>query len=249
MELSWSTFLLEILNFLVLVWLLRRFLFRPVLRVIDERQAAIDAVSARVRDKERAANRLAEDYDARLQSWESEREGLRRALGDELRADRERLFTQLNSDLEAERTRQRAVAERAAREETLRAEAAAISHASTFASRLLQRMTCPELEARLIALAVEDLQAVPAARRTEIRDSLRDSRGPLAITSAYPLREAHKAALSAAIAALKDGGTEVTFSTDPALIAGIRVSIGSWTLRANLADELQAFSNAPGIAT
>ena len=43
MELNWSTFLLEIINFLVLVWILKRFLYQPVLDVIARRRKAIEA--------------------------------------------------------------------------------------------------------------------------------------------------------------------------------------------------------------
>ena len=39
MEFDWTTFALEALNFLVLVWLLKRFFYRPVLAVIEARRA------------------------------------------------------------------------------------------------------------------------------------------------------------------------------------------------------------------
>ena len=42
MELSWPTFFLEIINFLVLVWILKRFLYKPVLEAIAHRKAVID---------------------------------------------------------------------------------------------------------------------------------------------------------------------------------------------------------------
>ena len=37
MELDWSTFALEIINFLALLWILKRFLYRPILAVVAER--------------------------------------------------------------------------------------------------------------------------------------------------------------------------------------------------------------------
>ena len=43
MELNWTTLILEIVNFLILVWILKHFLYRPVLRVIEERRAGIAA--------------------------------------------------------------------------------------------------------------------------------------------------------------------------------------------------------------
>ncbi len=51
MELDWSTFLLQIINFLVLVWILNRFLYQPVMKVIAERKAAVEKTLA---DSERA---------------------------------------------------------------------------------------------------------------------------------------------------------------------------------------------------
>ena len=41
MEVDWFTVIAQILNFLVLVWLLKRFLYKPVLNAIDEREKKI----------------------------------------------------------------------------------------------------------------------------------------------------------------------------------------------------------------
>jgi len=46
LELSWSTFLLEIINFLVLVWILKHFLYKPVLDVIARRRSGIEKTLA-----------------------------------------------------------------------------------------------------------------------------------------------------------------------------------------------------------
>ena len=43
MELSGSTFVLEIINFLILVWILKRFLYKPVLGVIAKRRKSMTA--------------------------------------------------------------------------------------------------------------------------------------------------------------------------------------------------------------
>ena len=46
MPIDWSTLLLQLVNFLVLAWLLQRLLFRPVRRVIEERRRVTEAVLA-----------------------------------------------------------------------------------------------------------------------------------------------------------------------------------------------------------
>lgn len=41
MDFDWTTFILEIINFLILIWILKHFLYRPVLKVISERRSGI----------------------------------------------------------------------------------------------------------------------------------------------------------------------------------------------------------------
>ena len=42
MELSWSTFILEVINFIVLVFILKHFFYKPVLNAIARRRESID---------------------------------------------------------------------------------------------------------------------------------------------------------------------------------------------------------------
>ena len=41
MQINWFTVIAQILNFLILVWLLKRFLYKPILNAIDEREKKI----------------------------------------------------------------------------------------------------------------------------------------------------------------------------------------------------------------
>ncbi len=246
MALDWPTFLLQIANFLVLIWLLKRFLYQPVLKVIEARQAAIDGAVAEARYKETAAETLAAQYESRLKVWEQEREKARAGLREEISAERERLLADLRRSLDEERTRARAVEEKAQREQAQRAEAAALDQAGTFLSRLLQRLAGPELEAKLVAVALEDLAALDGESRTALRTALRDGGGQVNVATAYALPENLRAALREALAPLLGREPELAYGADPALLAGVRITLGPWTLRANLADELKAFSNAGG---
>ena len=60
MEMDWSTFILEIINFLILVWILKRFLYRPILEVIARRREGVEKTlsEARARSFERSIPRL-----------------------------------------------------------------------------------------------------------------------------------------------------------------------------------------------
>ncbi len=87
MELSWTTFILEIINFLVLVWVLKRLFYAPVKRVIAERRAAVEKTLRDAESSKREAQELQSKYEGRLREWEMEKERqkeeFRKELGEE----------------------------------------------------------------------------------------------------------------------------------------------------------------------
>ena len=126
MELDWTTFALEILNFLVLVWVLKRLLYRPVLKVIADRKAEIQN---RLSDAERLreeAQSLREQYENRQAEWNREKDTVRNRMVEEVNAERGRRLTALQASLEEEREKARAVNERRLADLTRQAEHAAI---------------------------------------------------------------------------------------------------------------------------
>lgn len=244
MELNWSTFSLEIINFLVLVWILKRFLYRPVLDLIARRKAGIDKSVAEAQDLRREAQSLQEQYEHRFAEWEREKEKARARLRDDLEAERARLQARLLASLEEEREKARALEEHRAADLERRNEEAALAYAATFAARLLSRVAGPELEGRLVDLVVEELAGLTPEKRQALRDSLSETKRSPAVTSAYPLGEKQRAELAQALAQFLGRQITCEFGEDRRLLAGLRIAMGAWVLKANLQDELKFFAEA-----
>ena len=107
MELSWTTFVLEIINFLVLVWILKRFLYKPVLKVIARRQAGIEKRLSDAEALHADAEKLQIQYEGRLADWEQERQQARESLARELDTERTRKMEELQTALKQEREKAR----------------------------------------------------------------------------------------------------------------------------------------------
>ena len=76
MEIEWFTFAAQIINFVILVALLKRFLYGPVLRMMDQREQRI---AERMNDAERTrreADEEAEQLRRQQQQLEHQRETL-----------------------------------------------------------------------------------------------------------------------------------------------------------------------------
>ncbi|MGA8050640.1 MAG: F0F1 ATP synthase subunit B, partial [Burkholderiales bacterium] len=86
MQIDTTSFILQLVNFAVLVWILHRFLYRPVLAAIDRRRAAIDKSMSDAKSVREEADRLRSQFEGRLADWERERVKGRSALEAELAA-------------------------------------------------------------------------------------------------------------------------------------------------------------------
>jgi len=244
MEFDWTTFALEVLNFLVLVWLLKRFFYRPVLAVIEKRQAESEKIITDAEAARHEAEALKTQYRAYLAQADKERAAARAKLDEEIAAERARRLAALEVEITEERKRREALAAREKSELEQALERQAVAIAARFATRLLDRLAGPELEARLAGLALSELDSQPADKLEALRAALRDSGGSIKLVSAWPLDAARRAAFTEKLGQLAGRAISPEFSEDAMLKAGICIMAGSWVLMANLRDELNFFSGA-----
>ncbi len=244
MTLDWSTFLLEILNFLVLVWLLKRFLYRPVLEVIEQRKARVEKGLQDAQASQEQAQTLREQYERRRAEWQKEQEHARAQLHTEIEAERQKQMAALRTAMEDERERRRLLQTRQEATRASQVQAQALVQAGAFAGRLLARVAGPETEARLAAMLIEELGQLPETRVADLRRAASEQSGPVRVTSVYPLPDETRAALVAALEKLLTQRPQVEFGEDDNLVAGLRVAVGPWVLRANVQDELELFVHA-----
>jgi F-type H+-transporting ATPase subunit b len=243
MAFDWTTFLLEILNFLVLVWILKRFLYGPVLAVLDARRQRLQDEAAKAEGLQRQAAELKAGYESRLADWEKEREARRRQLEDELAQARvaglEDLKKSLN-DAEA-KARARGDAMAASRDAAMARQAAADAYGA--AAAMLTSLASPQLTARLATLFVDDLATLPDEELTPLRRAAAalEPGETIDVASAHALDSAERDRITAALAQAAGRPLPATFHEAPELVAGLRAAVGECLLHANLADELAFF--------
>jgi len=242
-DLDWTTFILEIINFLVLVWILQRFLYRPVMNVVARRRAAITQDLEQAHTTQNEAASLKEQYENRLNDWQKEREDARKQLHAEIEAERQKLLEQLQAELAEQRRKEQVLAER--RNESLLREAQqqALSLSEQFAAKLLARLAGPAVEGSLLDMLLEDLAALPEERLKTLKDAQRKAQATVQVLSAFPLNNQQRQRLAEALEKLLSGQVTCEFSEDSTLLAGIEIHIGAQRLHATLKEELRFFGD------
>ena len=243
MGIDWTTFLLEAVNFAILVWILQRFLYRPVLRIVRERRSAIEAEMEGARKLRAEADALLASGRSAQQAWERERESRLERLAEDMQRERTRRQEELEAALELEREKARAVETRRLEEQARQAERRALEQAAGFAARLLEALAGPEMEQRLTRLFLDQIGALPAERVQSIRATLPEGEDLLPrVLSAYVLEPEQRERITRALWTMLGQEVPVRFEERADLFAGLQVHLGYWVLGANLRDELKYFA-------
>jgi F-type H+-transporting ATPase subunit b len=241
-ELSWTTFILEAINFLVLVWLLKRLFYAPVKRAIEARRAAVEKTLHDAESGRSEAGGLKSKYEGRLREWEKEKERQREEFRKELNEERLRQLKLVEIAVASEREKTEAQEEKKAAERRANDEKEAMNQALEFISRLLSEVASPELEGKIVDLVTSRVSSAPVEdlRMNGLHSG--DHGAAVQVRSAYSLTEQQRDALSAALKHRVGAEVPIVFDVNQKLLAGLEIVVGSYVLRANLRDELEYFS-------
>lgn len=242
MELSWSTFALEIINFLVLVWLLKRFLYKPVMNVIAQRQARVEGQLNEAKSLKQQAEQLKQQYETRLETWEKEKQQARVQFQQQLdmeKANQEKVFKQKL----AQQHEKAAVLQRRHEEQLQKkVEADAMQQAAEFASHLLAQASGQALETRLLEMLMRDLELLPAADIDKLQQQWGTPSHSVSVSSVYQISHEHQQNLETLLHRIFGADINIDYTQDDSLLAGLAIHCGAWNLAFNLRDELKSFA-------
>lgn len=244
MQIDWTTLVLEIINFLALVWILKRFLYKPVMDTITARQKRVEDKLAEARTIEDGAKELERQYQRRLADWDMEKAKMRASLDAELLQERNRQMLGLEKALQDERERTAAVTAHQQQAQQRELELEAMAHAQRFSSALLSRLADPSIETRFVDLLFEDWANLPETERQRLRHAVLVDKAKAMVTTAFPLSPEQRRHIENSLQSQLEADIVVTFDEDPNLLAGVRLSLGPWQLNMNFADELAGFKAA-----
>ncbi|MBD3754941.1 MAG: F0F1 ATP synthase subunit delta [Gammaproteobacteria bacterium] len=242
MEFSLSTFILEVINFLILMWILKRFFYRPVLNALEKRRTSINRTLDEATQKMTEAEALQSRYQQRLQTWDAEKQQLQQDLQQELQNQRSSQLAQLQQELAAEREKSQVNQAKELEQALTHYQTLAHQQGARFAAKLLGSIASPEVEARLFDFLLQQLEQLDDAQLQRLKSACDASSHQLHIVSAYKLSETQRQTLHDRLAAFCIEPVTLQFEEDGDLLAGFRINIGAWSLRLNLHDELTSFA-------
>lgn len=243
---GWFTIFAQAINFLILVWLLKRFLYKPILHAIDEREKGIAAQLAAVVTKEAAAQKKSDDFQHKNEAFDEERAALLTKATDEAKGERQRLLDQAKQDADVLRDKRQAALQ--TEQQHLDQDIVRWVQKQVFAiaRKTLADLSDTGLEERMGDVFVSRVRTLTGAAKEQLATAFKTSNHTVSVHSAFDMPPAQRTAIESAVKETFAPDAHVQFETAPEMISGVELSTNGHKIAWSIADYLSTLEKSAG---
>lgn len=241
MQIDWFTFVAQIVNFVILILLLRRFLYGPILSVMDRREKEVISRLEEARLKQVEADEKATSYQRELDELEEKKEEMLRSARQEAEQTKKELLHEARHEIE--RTRKRWLQSLDTEKEQFIAELQRRTSGRIIGivRKLVSDLAGRNLEKQAIDTFLEQLEQLDQeegerALRTANADE--KGKGTLKVTSSFPLEKKEQDRIRKRLGEVLSTPFTCSFSTSEQLLFGIEIRTSGWKMGWNAQDYL-----------
>jgi F-type H+-transporting ATPase subunit b len=246
MLIDWFTVGAQALNFVILVWLLKHFLYKPILKAIDVREKRIAAELADADAKKGEAQKERDEFQHKNEEFDRQRAALLGKAAEEAKAEGERLLDE---------ARKAADALGAKRQEGLKIDARNLNQAVSLlaqkevfaiARKALADLATASLEERVAEVFTRRLRELDDNAKKSLAEALKTSSEPALVRSAFDLPAGQRAAIQNALNETFSAEIRVRFETAADLVSGIELTANGQKVAWSISDYLASFEKSVG---
>lgn len=244
MLIDWFTVGAQLLNFLILVWLLKRFLYKPILHAIDAREQRIATELADAEEKQTEAEKERDEFRKKNEDFDQQRAALLSKATEDVATERQRLLEEVRQAADALSEKRATALQR--EHKTLQAEITRRTTQEVFAiaRKALTDLAGASLEERMIAIFAQRVRELDDEAKIDLGKAL--SSAPAVVNSAFDLPGEQQATLQKAINESFSADIKLRFETAADLISGIELTAAGQKVAWSIADYLTTLEESIG---
>ncbi len=222
-QIDFITLSAQIINFLVLVLLLRHFLYKRIINVMNEREAGIASRLKEAEQKRKEAEQEAESYRKQKQELLDKREGMVAEIRKEVEAVRKDLTNKARDEVEESKARWYEAIERQKDSFLTDLRRRAGEEVYTVARRTLHDLANEELEQHIIDTFIKRLQNMEEDEKKALKELYQKPQQEFVIKSAFEIPEKMRRSIQEVLREQINGDVRLQFKTSPDLICGVEL--------------------------
>jgi F-type H+-transporting ATPase subunit b len=246
MLIDWFTVGAQALNFVILVWLMKHFLYKPILNAIDTREKRIATELANADAKKAEAQKDRDEFQHKNEEFDRQRATLMTQTTTDAKAERQRLIEEARKAADALSTK---------RQEALSNDAQSLNQAISrrtqqevfaIARKALTDLATSSLEERVGDVFIRRLRETNGQAKADLAAALKTASAPAVVRSAFDLPAEQRVAIHNAINETCSVEINVQFETAPDLISGIELVTNGQKLAWSIADYIASLEKGVG---
>ncbi|TDV50281.1 ATP synthase F0 subcomplex B subunit [Pseudomonas graminis] len=244
MLIDWFTVGAQVVNFLILVWLMKRFLYQPVLSAIAAREQNISDELADAARTKAQAHQQQDAFEKKNQAFDEQRAALLSKAIDEANAERSRLLVEARKNAaQASSDQAKALIDETQR---LHDDLVRLTQEQVYdiSRRVLADLASVSLEQRACEVFIQRLRSLDDRAREALSTALKvaSPQAPALLRSAFELPVAQQNAIQTAIDECFGQTIALEFQILPELVSGVALSVNGLKVAWSIADYLEAIS-------
>lgn len=242
MQINWFTLGAQIVNFLILLFLLQRFLYGPIVKAMEDREARIASRLEDAEEKRGEAEKEAERYRQQQQELKREQERISARAEEEVAEHRKKLLEEVRAEAEETEKRWHGAIQRE-RDRFLRDLRQRTSEQVVDMLRqALLDLADADLEQQMVDVFIQRLRELGGPEKQAVAESIQKSGGQVVIRSAFTIsEEARKTLVDVVADRILDGNDiQARFERSPDIICGIELQADGRRVAWSIEDYLES---------
>ncbi len=240
MKINWFTVIAQVINFLVLVWLLKKFLYKPILKAVDDREKKIASQINDANHLKEEAKKEQDDFTKKNADFDQQKKGLmdkavadansqRQKLLDQAKDEAGRLGAKLEqASKEKEKTEQKEIAQKTQKQ------------VLAITRKALTEIASESLEEQSAGTFIKRLKESKDVEKKQFIEAFKSNTNTILIRSAFDLPEKQQQDITQAVDAVLGTKSTIQFKTTPGIISGIELSTNGYKLSWSFSEYLDA---------
>ena len=240
MLIDWFTVGAQVLNFLVLVYLLKRFLYGPIIRAMDERERKIALSLEQAQEKRNAAEQERARYEEKNRQLDGQRSELLSAIKHDVEETRKTMKHEVRTEVEGVRANWYEALDREKDAFLRDLQHRVGEHAYALARRALQELADMDVETHIARVFEARLRNLKEEEGEKLRQAVGQSQGKALLQTAFPMPQDAVQGISSFLESFSTGPVDLTLETTPDVICGIELIVHGHKIAWSLAEYLES---------
>jgi F-type H+-transporting ATPase subunit b len=242
MLIDWFTVFAQMINLIILVWLLKKILYKPIINAVQTREQFVQQQLLEAERKTAESEMLMAEYSAKNQSFEDEREESLKKAKEEVSNTRHELMEEAKLEYEQLRSKQKEILQ--AEENLLQKEFIQKTQAEVLqiARKTLADLASVSLENQMVQVFAKRLETLDKSEKEILVKSVKVSQRAILIRSVFDITSEQRQVLKKLLNEHLDEEIEVEFELKPTLLSGIELVTDGYKLSWNMDEYLHQLS-------